>query len=53
MTMRSEQIEQIAEAARRKFRCRIRVQVSAGWGCTVLEIFEIGGDPIPLKRVLL
>lgn len=52
MILADTQIERLMEAAKRTFGKPVRVQFSAGEGCTVLSVFErdTKGPQIPLSR---
>jgi hypothetical protein len=49
----SEQIADLMNNARRAWRCPIRLKISAGSGCTVLEIFDRDArEPsVPIQRI--
>jgi len=51
----SEQIATLMNAAQREWQCRIRLKISAGSGCTVLEIFDRDArEPsVPIQRIVL
>ena len=55
MTLTSDEIAAVINAARKFWRCAVRVQITAGYGCTVLEIFErdVTMPTVPLRRILL
>jgi hypothetical protein len=51
----SEQIAALIHNARRVWRCRIRLKLTAGSGCIVLEIFD-RDEPepsVPIQRICL
>jgi len=49
-----ERIAELMAFARRRWPYRVRLQITAGWGCTVIEFFECGEQPsIPLRRELV
>jgi len=51
----SEQIAALLQDARHVWCCPIRIKISAGWGCTVLEIFDRDArEPsVPIQRLIL
>jgi hypothetical protein len=51
----SEQIAALMHTARRKWECRIRLKISAGCGCTVLEILDRDArEPsVPIQRIVI
>lgn len=51
----SEQIAALMNTAQRQWHCRIRLKITAGWGCTVLEIFDRDAwEPsVPIQRIVL
>ena len=55
MSFTSEQIAALMNNARREWRCRIRLKITAGSGCTVLEIFDRDAlEPsVPIQRIVL
>lgn len=55
MTLSSDYIDAVMYSAKLLWHCAIRLQITAGWGCTVLEIFErdAAGPQTPLRRILL
>jgi len=55
VTLTSDEIAAVINAARKFWRCAVRVQITAGYGCTVLEIFErdVTMPTVPLRRILL
>lgn len=55
MNFTSEQITTLMNNARGIWSCSIRLKITAGWGCTVLEIFDFdAGEPsVPIHRMLL
>ena len=55
MTLTSDEIAAVIKAARKFWRCAVRVQITAAQKCTVLEIFErdVIMPTVPLRRILL
>lgn len=51
----SDQIVALINNARREWRCRICLKLRAGWGCTVIELFDRDApEPsVPIKRILV
>jgi hypothetical protein len=51
----SEQIRILMRNARCEWNCPIRLQITAGAGCTVLEIFDRDAQQlsVPIQRILL
>lgn len=51
----SEQILDLLHDAGREWRCPVRIRISAGAGCTVLEVFDRdAGEPsVPVQRLVL
>lgn len=55
MTFTSGQIDDLMNTAQCKWHCPIRLQITAGVGCTVLEFFDRDAHElsIPLQRALV
>jgi hypothetical protein len=55
MTFASEQIATLMDNAGRPWRCPIRLEIAAGDGCSVVEIFKRDAEEpqLPLQRVFL
>ena len=55
MSFTSEQIAGLLHDAQRAWSCPIRINISAGAGCTVLEIFDRDAhEPsVPMQRMIL
>jgi hypothetical protein len=51
----SEQIAALLKNAGRLWCCAVRLKISAGWGCTVLEIFDrdVPEPSVPIQRIVL
>lgn len=51
----SEQIDNMLHDAHREWGCAIRIKISAGSGCTVMEIFDRDAtEPsVPIQRTIL
>ena len=55
MRLTSDEIAEILADLKDFFTAPLRLQFTAGWGCTVLEVFERDerGPQVPLRRILL
>jgi len=54
MGFTSEQIVALMTTAQREWSCRIRLKITAGSGCTVIEIFDRDArEPsVPIQRIV-
>lgn len=55
MSFTSEQIDVLMNAARGEWHCCILLKISAGSGCTVVEIFDRDAKElsVPIQRIVL
>ena len=55
MAFTSEEIAALMNIAKREWSCRIRLKITAGFGCTVIEVFDRDArEPsVPIQRVVL
>lgn len=55
MSFTSDQIAALMNTAQREWRCRIRLKITAGHGCTVVEIFDRDAEEpsVPIQRIIL